>query len=260
MCSNVIQRLVKRRVAKLPSQGLWSPNASVVDGVGYQVKNKMQSLPPELRCMTMLAAKHVVGAAADAAAAVPVPAANAGWQTARHVTWRGLVVEERVGVLCVRIKWVIEHSVIKVPMSRTRESIWKWAEAGRADDAWRRPRSSCEVGCTASTVAIGGISGGARAERMRVHAVRRHAVCLTRAHTQRVLGVAQADASFGAVVQKSAIEFVQRHGGIAGVFEFNEAHGTILLSAETHTLVAARPCEDGLELVFGRLDWQVANI
>lgn len=61
-------------------------------------------------------------------------------------------------------------------------------------------------------------------------------------------------------MQKSAIEFVQRHGGIAGIFEFNEAHGTILLSAETHALVAAGPCENGLEFVFGRVDWQVPDV
>lgn len=138
----------------------------------------MQSLLPELRWMAMLAAKHVVAAAADAAAAVSVPAANAGRQNAGQITWHGLLVDEHVAMLCVRIKRIIEHSVIKVPMSRTRVAVQKWAEAGRADDAWRRPRNSCEVGCAASTVAIGGISGVARVERMRIHAVWRHAICL----------------------------------------------------------------------------------
>lgn len=80
------------------------------------------------------------------------------------------------------------------------------------------------------------------------------------ANTKRVLGEAQADATLDAVVQTPSIQLAQCLGGMANVFKLDKAHGAVLLGSEAQPLVTPHRGEQGLELLLGRVDGQVANV
>lgn len=80
------------------------------------------------------------------------------------------------------------------------------------------------------------------------------------ANTKRVLGEAQADATLDAVVQTPSIQLAQCLGGMANVFKLNKAHGAVLLGSEAQPLVTPHGGEQGLELLLGRIDGQIANV
>jgi hypothetical protein len=56
---------------------------------------------------------------------------------------------------------------------------------------------------------------------------------LPRTNTKWVFGKAQSNATFDAIVEGVAIEFMKSLGCKGDIFELNEAHWTILFGSET---------------------------
>ena len=106
-----------------------------------------------------------------------------------------------------------------------------------------------------------GLHGGCLTA-LRRHGTRHahHATWLARSHAERILGKREPDAAFDAVVQRVTVELVQRLGCERDVFKLHEAHGPVLLGAEAESLVATLFGKHGLELVFGGVDGEIADI
>lgn len=77
-----------------------------------------------------------------------------------------------------------------------------------------------------------------------------HVARLPCSYAKRVLGEAQADATFDAVVKGMSVEFVQRFRCERDIFELDKAHRTVLLRSEAKTLISALLGEYRLELIF----------
>lgn len=80
------------------------------------------------------------------------------------------------------------------------------------------------------------------------------------AHSQWVLGEAEADASFDRIAQRVAVQIVQGLGRALHILELDETHRSVRLCAEAHTTVSNAAREQCSELVLGRVHWEVTNI
>lgn len=85
-------------------------------------------------------------------------------------------------------------------------------------------------------------------------------VILSGANTQWVLGEAKSNPAFDRVVKRLSVKLIESSRGVRDIFEFDKAHWSILLGAEAETLVATLFGEHSLELVFGRINWQVTDV
>lgn len=80
------------------------------------------------------------------------------------------------------------------------------------------------------------------------------------AHSQWVLGEAEADASLDRVAQRVAVQIVQGLGSTLHILKLNETHRSIRLCAEAHATVSNAAREQCSELVLGRVHGKVADI
>ena len=110
--------------------------------------------------------------------------------------------------------------------------------------AWRRHRASTAGAIASSTVGV---------ERAR-------GLSLAGADAEGVFGEGEADAALDGVVERVAVELVEGLCGEGDVLELDEAHGAVLLGAEAEAFVAALLGKHGFELVFGRVDGEIADV
>ena len=57
-----------------------------------------------------------------------------------------------------------------------------------------------------------------------------------------------------------SVELIQGFGGKGCVFEFDKTHGSILLGAETESLVSTLLGKDSLEFIFRRVHGKIAHV
>jgi hypothetical protein len=128
---------------------------------------------------------------------------------------------------------VAKHGKWRISVHRPSSHWYRPVEPWRSGKPWGW--SHCRGESRRSTTGAHSLHSG-----MRAHCrLKTTAGLLARPHSKRVLGKAQSNSTLHAVMEWVTIKLVQGLGSKRGIFELNEAHGSILLRSEAQALVPA---------------------